>query len=207
MAAIEETARPESDSSGQPPNPDTKDGPADVEQLAELAGQTQQDADDLDIGEVFELLKNERRRRVIAFLKQQEERTTTLGVLAEHIASLENDIDVSQVTSSQRKRVYIALYQCHLPKMDSLGVIEYEKSRGTIQLRNTALLDPYLAESGPEKADTTASRVEPAIAVAVTVLTAIGVTGVGLLSTVPTVFWSVLPVAALLWVASPRAVQ
>jgi hypothetical protein len=207
MSVIEDAVRPESDSSGQNQKSDIEGGPADVEQLAELAGQTHQDAEDLDIGEVFELLKNERRRRVITFLKRQEDRTTTLGVLAEHIASLENDIDVSQLTSSQRKRVYIALYQCHLPKMDDLGVIDYGKNRGTIQLRNTALLDPYLAESGPEEAETEGSQTEIAVAVAVALITGIGVTGIGILSTVPAVFWTVLPVATLLWVASTRVHQ
>ncbi|WP_336135443.1 DUF7344 domain-containing protein [Natronomonas amylolytica] len=204
MSTIEDAVHPESDSTEKKTKPDTKKGPADVEQLAELAERTQQDAEDLGIGEVFELLKNERRRRVIAFLKRQDDRTTTLGVLAEHIASLENDIDVAQVSSSQRKRVYIALYQCHLPKMDDLGVIEYEKNRGTIQLRNTTLLDPYLADSDPETAEAEGSRTELAVAVAVAVVTAIGVTGIGVLSTVPAVFWTVPPVAALLWVASPR---
>lgn len=207
MSTIEEAVRPTSDPKETEAKPDSKEGPSDIEGLAELAEQTEQDAEDLDIGEVFELLKNERRRRVISFLKRQDDRSTTLGVLAEHIASLENDIDVAQVSSSQRKRVYIALYQCHLPKMDDLGVIEYEKNRGTIQLRNTAVLDPYLAESGPEKAETEASRTELAVAVAVAVITAIGMTGLGVLSTVPAVFWTALPVAALLWVASPRIFQ
>lgn len=204
MAAIEDAVRPESDSSRQNVEPENTGGPADVEELAELAGQTGQDAEDLDIGQVFELLKNERRRQVIAFLKQQDDRSTTLDVLAEHIASLENDIDVAQLTSSQRKRVYIALYQCHLPKMDDFGVIDYNQNRGTIQLRNTSLLDPYLAESGPKKAETEASQTELVVAVAVAVITGIGVTGIGILSTVPAVFWTLLPVATLLWVASSR---
>jgi hypothetical protein len=207
MSAIEDAARPASDSSGQNAESDNNGGPADVEKLAEIAGQTGKDAEDLDIGEVFELLKNERRRRVITFLKQQEERTTTLDVLAEHIAALENDIDVSQLTSSQRKRVYIALYQCHLPKMDDFGVIDYNQSRGTIQLRNTSLLDPYLAESGPKKAEPEESQTELVVAVAVAVITGIGVTGIGILSTVPGVFWALFPVATLLWVASPRIYQ
>jgi hypothetical protein len=40
------------------------------------------------------------------------------------------------VTPKQRKRVYTALHQTHLPKMDRLGVVSYNKDRGTVRLRD-----------------------------------------------------------------------
>jgi hypothetical protein len=177
----------------------------DAEDIAELPGPKRQDADDLEIGEVFELLKNERRRRVIEYLKDEDDGETTLDVLAEHIAALENDIDVRQLSSSQRKRVYIALYQCHLPKMDNFGVIDYDKDRGTVALRNTALLDPYLASSeGEEAAETDAEsdRTELGMALSVAAVAAVGSTGVGALAAVPPAGWTLLCVAALLWIAA-----
>lgn len=89
----------------------------------------------LDI--VFEILKNGRRRATLHYLSEHEGQTT-LDELAESIAAEENDITTKEVNSSQRKRVYIALYQSHLPKMADAGIIEYNKPRGTIELNKCA---------------------------------------------------------------------
>ncbi len=121
--------------------------PADLENLPGT-GRGSEEA--LDIGEVFELLKNERRRRVIRFLQAQPDGTATLDVLAEHIAALENDVEVAQLSSSQRKRVYIGLYQCHLPKLDDYGVAEFRKNRGIIHLRDVSVLERYLPAPNPD---------------------------------------------------------
>ena len=88
---------------------------------------------------IFDILKNERRRRTLEFLR--EEPTTTLSDLAEHVAALENDKTVRELTSSERKRVYVGLYQCHLPKMADAGVIDHDRSRGTVELRDET--SPY----------------------------------------------------------------
>lgn len=191
----------------------------DGDQLDGLPGKKRQQSEELDIGDVFELLKNERRRRVIRFLNEQEDGVTTLNVMAEHIAALENDIDVSQLSSSQRKRVYIGLYQCHLPKMDEYGVIDFQKNRGIITLKNTTQLEPYLpdedgeetAASGPIKADDV-SETEPVAggeteksdlfaASAIAVAVAIGAVGLGPLAAVPSGLWIAISLASLLWFA------
>lgn len=83
----------------------------------------------LDI--VFELLKNRRRRRVLRYLEEEAD-TADLGTLAEALAAEENDKSIGALSSSERKRVYICLYQCHLPKLDDAGVIEFDSDRGTI---------------------------------------------------------------------------
>lgn len=97
----------------------------------------------LSIDKTYELLKNRRRRDVLEYLRAHDGEVT-LSDLAEHIAAWENSIEVSQLSSAQRKRVYIGLYQAHLPKMDSTGVIDFDKSRGTVVLREEAKqLFPY----------------------------------------------------------------
>lgn len=106
----------------------------------------------LDI--VFDMLKNERRRRVLRYLKTNDG-PFTLGELAEHIAALENDKSVQALSSGERKRVYVGLYQCHLPRMDDAGVIEFDRNRGSVELGpNADQLDDFLeveaAEEGPE---------------------------------------------------------
>ncbi|QWC20762.1 hypothetical protein KI388_01090 [Halorubrum sp. 2020YC2] len=53
--------------------------------------------------------------------------------MAEQIAAWENGIDTAEISSSERKRVYTALQQSHLPKMDDAGVVEFNKDRGVVE--------------------------------------------------------------------------
>jgi hypothetical protein len=96
---------------------------------------------------IFGLLSAKRRRDVLSFLDANGGEST-LSDVAEHIAALENGIEPHELTSQQRKRVYIGLYQCHLPKMDDADVIDFNKARGDIELRpNADELFRYLDES------------------------------------------------------------
>lgn len=99
---------------------------------------------DLDIDDALGLLGNSRRRQVIKFVWSEPDGETTLDDLARHIAAEENDCAVSAVTGEQRKRVYVGLYQCHLPKLDDTGVVDWEKDRGTVEIATNC--DP-LAEA------------------------------------------------------------
>ncbi|MGM0398731.1 MAG: DUF7344 domain-containing protein [Halobacteriota archaeon] len=81
----------------------------------------------LSLDVAFDIVKNERRRLVLEYLAEREE-PVALGELAEHIAAIENDKEVKAINSSERKRVYVGLYQCHLPKMDAAGVVESERN-------------------------------------------------------------------------------
>ena len=116
---------------------------------AEAAGE---DAREIGLDQVFSVLKNYRRRCVFRYLRD-ESNPATLSEVAEHIAALENDCSREALSARQRKRAYVGLYQCHLPKMDDLDVIEFDKDRGRLELGpNAALLDDYLdrtPEDGP----------------------------------------------------------
>jgi len=101
-------------------------------------------SDQLSENEIFEVLYNSRRRIVLTYLIA-DDGASTVGEMAEHIAAVENDTTVQQISSYERKRVYVGLYQNHLPMMDNVGVLEYDKNRGTVQLRACATqLEPYL---------------------------------------------------------------
>ena len=78
--------------------------------------------------DVFSILKNSRRRHVLKFLLD-EQRRVSLAELAVHIAAHENDVPTGAVTSAQRKRVYVSLYQSHLPKLDEVGAVDYNDAR------------------------------------------------------------------------------
>ena len=128
------------------------------------------EANALPKDELFHLLQNERRRRALRYLRSHDGVVDMRG-MAEYIAALENGVEIRELTSAQRKRVYVGLYQCHLPKLDEAGVIEYDKDRGTVAWSPLAdQLAPYLAiedaEEGPTTGSTFADAVHPASLVA-----------------------------------------
>lgn len=90
-----------------------------------------QDADEerLPSNTIFEIAKNERRQLVLEYLASQED-PVPLGELAEHIASYENDKPVAAISASERKRVYVGLHQCHIPKMEDAKVVDVDRHEG-----------------------------------------------------------------------------
>lgn len=150
--------------------------------------------------DLFHLLSNSRRRNVLRYLVAREERVDMRDV-AERIAAREHDVEVQNLRSKQRQRVYIALYQSHLPKLDEFGVIEYDRSRGHIE--RTALakqLDPYLDLTTDEESGTAEPGVESSRGASLrhTLSTRVLLTGV-LCGTVLLAGWvGVVPVGVLL---------
>lgn len=82
--------------------------------------------------ELFELLSNQRRRHILYTLMCEGE-TVDIGELSQRIAAWEDDLEFEEVSSTDRKRVYTALQQSHLPKMDTAGVIEFDRDRGVVE--------------------------------------------------------------------------
>lgn len=95
------------------------------------------DTDTLSRDALFSMLRNERRREVIHYLRDREE-PVDLRELSEHIAAIENDCDEAEVTYKQRKRVQTALYQMHLPKLAEQGIISYDRRAGRVELADGA---------------------------------------------------------------------
>ena len=89
--------------------------------------------DSLSTETIFETLSNRRRRYTLHYLKYLDE-SVTIRDLSEQLAAWENGIERSQVTPKERKRLYTALHQTHLPKMDGLGVVRYDSDRGVVSL-------------------------------------------------------------------------
>jgi hypothetical protein len=157
---------------------------------------------DLPLDTVFEILKNRRRRDILQYLWNHDG-TANIGELAEHIAALENDIEVAALSSSQRKRVYIGLYQCHLPKMDDAGIVDFDKHRGTISLCDAATeLESYLTadDAGPTAIPTRSLYVALVTAAVVPA----GVFGLGPLALVPPLAWALASTLALLVVTGDQ---
>ncbi|GAB3664449.1 DUF7344 domain-containing protein [Halopiger thermotolerans] len=161
----------------------------------EIASSVGEDDDEsLSKDVIFELLKNRRRREVLTYLLEADD-TVTLGELAEQIAAWENDTDVNALSSDQRKRVYVALYQTHLPKMDDAGIVEYDQDRGLISLADNADLLMMYLDTDSHQQDRW-DRWYAATSVVGAALLSAAVLGVPGLAAVPTVALAGVVVAA-----------
>ncbi|WP_243837898.1 hypothetical protein [Halobacterium sp. R2-5] len=116
-----------------------KGDPADTSQGKSgdgLSGESQTAADQSTDAptedELFDVLSN-RRRRYAAHALKSEDGAMDLGDVAEQVAAWEYGVDVEQVSYEERKRVYTALQQSHLPMMDEAGVVDFDKNRGTVE--------------------------------------------------------------------------
>lgn len=92
----------------------------------------------------YHLLSNNRRRYALHYLEQNGGQAT-LGNLSEQIAAWENEVDIPEVTADQRKCVYTALQQVHLPRMEEYDVVAFDRRAGEVELDRAAEeLDIYL---------------------------------------------------------------
>ncbi len=94
--------------------------------------------------QVFDLLQNVRRRYALHYLRRVNH-TVNLSDLTDHVASWEYDTTPAKLAREQRKRVYISLYQTHLPALADAGIIEYDRDTGKIKPTNRIrIFDSYL---------------------------------------------------------------
>jgi len=101
------------------------------------------DTDRLEPNNAFDLLSNHRRRMLLYHLGRTGGQVGVKELAAE-VAAMENGVPVEELTSQQRKRVYVSLYQTHLPKMAEMEIIDYDKEAGTVRLSDRSDIDRYL---------------------------------------------------------------
>jgi len=85
----------------------------------------------LDEGAIHDVLRNERRRFA---LEELCENGNVLSVrdLSERVAALETG--ESPAPRNIRQSVYVSLHQTHLPKLDELGIVEYDADAKAVGL-------------------------------------------------------------------------
>ncbi len=105
----------------------------DMASVQQVDGGGTEPATDISEDELFDVLANQRRRFAVHLLKREEADSIAIGDMAEQIAAWENGIDMKEITGNERKRVYTALQQSHLPKMDDAGVVDFNKDRGIVE--------------------------------------------------------------------------
>lgn len=91
--------------------------------------------------EVYDVLQNDRRRRVLRCLCDHGGELT-LRELASLLAAEESDGETDELERS----IYNSLHQTHLPKLESTGVVSYDRHSNTVTLEPSAGdLERYLA--------------------------------------------------------------
>ena len=87
---------------------------------------------------LFQVLSNERRRLVLRYLSNQERERIPLRDVVDQVAAWENNTSIAQLRSADRKCVYTALRQSHLPKLEREGIIEFDQQRSEIGIADSA---------------------------------------------------------------------
>lgn len=116
-------------------------------------------SDQIDRDDIFAALSNRRRRQVIRLVAEGD---TNIGALSEAIARDEHDIPGGvRVDGDLRKRVYIALYQGHLDRLDAWGIVEWEKDSGYVAAgpAHEETLQALRAATDDESSDSITDRV------------------------------------------------
>jgi hypothetical protein len=106
-------------------------------------------AGDVSRAELFDSLCNVRRLHLLDYLSERGPEAE-LGTLVDHVAAAEYEKVQSAVTRSERRRVYVSLYQTHLPKLEEQGLIEWDRDENRIRLVARRSVDTVLDSETPE---------------------------------------------------------
>lgn len=87
-------------------------------------GDADEVGEQLDEDAIFDVLSERRRRDAIGILDELDGGPVGAREIADRIATDEAD---SIVREEDEKRVYVALYQCHLPKLEDADVVEWDR--------------------------------------------------------------------------------
>jgi hypothetical protein len=90
---------------------------------------------ELEAVEIHDVLSNERRQMVLERLRESGG-TMSARDLSEYIA--ERETGESPPPRNIRQSAYVSLHQTHLPKLNKLGIVEYDESDKTVTLDETA---------------------------------------------------------------------
>jgi len=91
--------------------------------------------DELDAGQIHDILRNDRRRLAIRCLRESGG-SMSVRDLSEEVATRETG--ESPAPRDKRRSVYVSLHQTHLPKLDDLGIMTYDTATKEVELRGRA---------------------------------------------------------------------
>ncbi|WP_247731179.1 DUF7344 domain-containing protein [Halovivax limisalsi] len=148
----------------------------------------------VDVDRLYDVLANQRRRFALYYLKRHPE-GVTLGELTERVAAWEDGCTPEDVSSEQRKRVYTALQQSHLPSLEEASIVTYDEDRRFVEPTEAlATIECYPTTDTGDSTDWSARTLGLAAA-------SIGVLALGWLGIWPVAALSPLAVATVIVVA------
>ena len=86
----------------------------------------------LEEGEIHDVLRNDRRRLTLEALREADG-GSTVRELSEVVAARETGEEPPP--RNKRQSVYVSLHQTHLPKLDELGIVEYDGDSKEVTLQ------------------------------------------------------------------------
>ncbi|SEO72520.1 hypothetical protein SAMN04487948_104379 [Halogranum amylolyticum] len=145
--------------------------------------------------EVYDILRNDRRRSVIHCLRATGG-TRTVGDLADTIAA--SEADESPPPRNVRQSVYVSLHQTHLPKLDEAGIVAFDPAANEVRLLDgVEEVEAYLTTSTADAPTRPAPRLVLGLAVLGVSLVAVSLLDVPLVSAVRPVHWALVVLVAI----------
>lgn len=104
----------------------------DSRRLETDASGTSDSGEPLELDALLRSLGHSRRRHLLHALHEKGE--LTLSDLAARIVSWEEDVPLEAVDEEDLERASIALYHAHVPKLESEGIVDFDRSSRTVSL-------------------------------------------------------------------------
>lgn len=89
----------------------------------------------LEASQIHDILRNDRRRLAIRCLRENGGMLSVRD-LSEDVATRETG--EAPAPRDKRRSVYVSLHQTHLPKLDELGIVNYDTDAKEVRLRDRA---------------------------------------------------------------------
>lgn len=89
------------------------------------------------VDDLFDVLTDVRRRHVLTILAGRDA-SMAVDALARTVAGRVHDADPASLDESRIRDVHVALHHVHLPKLDEVGLVDYDRDDGAVETTGTA---------------------------------------------------------------------
>ncbi|WP_254278600.1 DUF7344 domain-containing protein [Haloarcula marina] len=97
----------------------------------------------------FGVMSNSRRRFILSTLREADA-PVELMRLARGIGAQEAGTSPDDIDTAEQKRIYVSLYQTHIPTLEAAGLVEYDETERTVAPTTSVTeTDRYLGPIAP----------------------------------------------------------
>lgn len=90
--------------------------------------------------DILNCLTVARRRRILAVLIKQST-SLTEEELARGVGTVEKDVSVENLPADNLGQLQLSLHHNHLPRLDDVGLVEWNQTRGTVQMADHPVIN------------------------------------------------------------------